>query len=233
MGGNQDSCTSPISPTSNSHPLTTIVPAPLLNTPTTTNEPTSISIAHEITSSPNPPAPEPNNSPTLAPPPTRTHHMITHSQNNIYKPKHQYSTTFQPVTKSYNFHPLPPFVEPHTITEALKDPHWLDAMKKEYQALITNGIWELVPPSPNQNLVGCKWVFRVKRQPDEKINRFKACLVAKGFHQRAGIDFHDTFSPVVKHTTIRVILCLALQHGWSLRQLDINNAFLILMRRSL
>ncbi|XP_070677804.1 uncharacterized protein [Malus domestica] len=85
---------------------------------------------------------------------------------------------------------------------------------------------ELVPPQPSQNLIGCKWVFRIKRHSDGSIDRYKARLVAKGFHQRSSVDFLDTFSPVVKPITIRIVLHLALTHGWPLRQLDVNNAFL-------
>ena len=77
-----------------------------------------------------------------------------------------------------------------------------------------------------QNLVGCKWIFGIKRLPDGSIDRYKARLGAKGFHQRPGVDYHDTFSPVVKPTTIRLVLSLAVSCGWSLRQLNVNNAFL-------
>lgn len=99
-------------------------------------------------------------------------------------------------------------------------------MSDEFNALIRNGIWELVLSRPRQNLIGCKWIFRIKRRPDGSIERYKAHLVAKGFHQHLGIDFSDTFSLVVNPTIIRVVLHLALSHGWPICQLDVNNPFL-------
>ena len=149
--------------------------------------------------------------------------MITRSRNNIYKPKRLDHTTLAPIIST---HPLPSTVEPTSIKAALADPQWLQAMRIEYNALISNHTWDLVPPVPSQNLVGCKWMFRIKHHPDGSVDRYKAWLVAKGFTQRPGLDYHDTISPVVKIATVRVILCLALQFGWPIRQLDINNAFL-------
>lgn len=70
---------------------------------------------------------------------------------------------------------------------------------------------------PHHNVVGSKWIFRIKRNSDGSVHRFKARLVAKGFHQRPEVDYHDTFSPVVKHTTVRLVLSLAVSRGWSLR----------------
>jgi hypothetical protein len=101
-------------------------------------------------------------------------------------------------------------------------------MEEETAALHQNQTWHLVPANlkSRRNVIDCKWVYRIKRNSDGTIDRYKACLVAKGFKQRYGIDYEDTFSPVVKATTIRVVLAISVSHGWSLRQLDVKNAFL-------
>ncbi len=99
-------------------------------------------------------------------------------------------------------------------------------MQSEYDALIKNKTWHLVPSQRGQNIVGYKWVYKIKRKADGTLDRYKACLVAKWFKQRYGIDYEDTFSPVVKAATIRIILSLAVSKYQSLRQLDVQNAFL-------
>ena len=99
-------------------------------------------------------------------------------------------------------------------------------MFEEYDALVRNGTWELVSSTGITNLVGYKWVFCIKRNSDGSIERFKARLVAKGFHQRPGVDYLETFSPVIMPTTVRFVLSIAVSNGWSLCQLDVNNAFL-------
>ncbi|KAI5336426.1 hypothetical protein L3X38_015693 [Prunus dulcis] len=161
--------------------------------------------------------PHPSNPPI--PPVHPDHSMVTRAKAGIHKPNPRYAMTA-------TTHPILSSIEPTCVSQAVKDPLWRQAMSNEFNALIRNGTWELIPSLPSQNLIGCKWVFRIKRHPDGTIDRYKARLVAKGFHQRPGVDFSDTFSPVVKPTTIRIVLHLAVTHGWPIRQLDVNNAFL-------
>ena len=84
----------------------------------------------------------------------------------------------------------------------------------------------MVPPSPNQHVIDCKWLFRLKYLPDGTIDKRKSRLVTRGYKQQVGIDYFETFSPVIKSTTIRTVLNIAASRDWCLRQIDINNAFL-------
>ena len=88
--------------------------------------------------------------------------------------------------------------EPQSLNEALGEPRWKEAMDEEYDALMRNKTWRLVPPVKGRNVIDCKWVYKVKRKSDGTVDRYKARLVAKGFKQRYGIDYRDTFNPVVK-----------------------------------
>jgi hypothetical protein len=99
-------------------------------------------------------------------------------------------------------------------------------MDLEYSMLINNKTWQLVPYPRSKNIIDYKWVYKIKRKTDGSIDRYKARLVAKGFKQRYDIDYEDTFSPVVKAATIRLVLSIVVSRGWSLRQLDVQNAFL-------
>ena len=98
-------------------------------------------------------------------------------------------------------------------------------MTDEYQALINNHAWTLVKPIHPIKVIGNKWVFRIEYNSDGSVSRYKARLVAKGFHQIQGLDFHETFSPVIKSSTIRIFLSMAVMYHWVLRQIDINNVF--------
>ena len=99
--------------------------------------------------------------------------------------------------------------EPQNLDEAMDDRNWKAAMDSEYLALMKNKTWHLVPPKKGINIIDCKCVYKVKRKSDGSLDRYKARLVAIGFKQRYGIDYEDTFSPVVKTTIIRIILSIA------------------------
>ncbi|KAL5737439.1 hypothetical protein ACOSP7_030200 [Xanthoceras sorbifolium] len=99
-------------------------------------------------------------------------------------------------------------------------------MIDEYEALVRNNTWELVPSLDKYNIIGNKWVFRIKYHSDVSVAKFKARLVAKDFHQTPGVDFCDTFSAVLKPFTLRVIFTLTVTNGWQIQQIDVNNTFL-------
>ena len=99
-------------------------------------------------------------------------------------------------------------------------------MQAEINALQANNTWVMTPLHPGKVPIGCKWVFKIKLKLDRSIERYKERLVAKGYTQTEGVDFYETFSLVVKFTTVRTLLALAAIQGWHLTQLDVNNAFL-------
>lgn len=116
--------------------------------------------------------------------------------------------------------------EPKTYSSASKNKQWIEAMDNEIDALNKNETWYIVSLPKNKVHIGCKWIYKIKRKTDGTVERFKARLVAKGYTQQNGIDYLETFSPVAKITTIRMLLALVAKKGWFLEQLDINNAFL-------
>lgn len=144
--------------------------------------------------------------------------MKTRSQHQITKPNKKF---LHLTALSFLHHR-----EPRTMHQALKDKRWRGAMSTEFDAQLKNHTWDLVPPAPHQNLVGNKWIFRTKYLSDGSIDKYKARLIAKGFTQQPGIDYHETFSPVIKSTTIRSFLKVAVRNNWCIRQIDVNNAFL-------
>ena len=103
---------------------------------------------------------------------------------------------------------------------------WLKAAQDEIQSLVENGTFELVRLPPGRKAIGSRWVFRVKRNADGSIERYKGRLVAKGFSQRPGFDFTETWAPTAKMAAIRAILALAAYEDWEIEQIDISSAFL-------
>lgn len=114
------------------------------------------------------------------------------------------------------------------ISEALNGPEatqWRQAMREELQSFEYNDAWELADIPSDASIVQCKWVFNKKLDVNDKV-RYRARLVAKGFTQRRGIDYLDTFSPVVKHSTLRMLFALSVQWGMDITHLDVTTAFL-------
>jgi hypothetical protein len=107
----------------------------------------------------------------------------------------------------------------------LQDPDWVLAMQEELNNFKRNGVWSLVP-RPKQNVVGTKWVFRNKQNEHDVVTRNKARLVAKGYAQVAGLDFEETFAPVARLESIRILLAYAAHHSFRLFQMDLKSAFL-------
>ena len=118
---------------------------------------------------------------------------------------------------------------PSTIEEAYSSPDanlWKEAVRSEMDSIMSNGTWKVVERPYGCKPIGCKWVFKKKLRPDGTIKRYKARLVVKGYSQKDGDDYFNTYSPVAHLTTIRVLLSLAASHGLLVHQMDVKTAFL-------
>ncbi|PKU59058.1 Retrovirus-related Pol polyprotein from transposon TNT 1-94 [Dendrobium catenatum] len=149
---------------------------------------------------------------------TTQHPMVTRLRTGSLRPRNRLNLIHHQSDNS----PL----DPTTYQEASKFPAWRQALASEFLALQRQGTWNLVPPPPSAPVLGCRWTFRTKRHADGSVARFKARLVAQGNHQEHGIDYLETFSPVAKLPTIRILITVALFHNWDIQQFDVENAFL-------
>jgi Reverse transcriptase (RNA-dependent DNA polymerase)/GAG-pre-integrase domain/Integrase core domain/gag-polypeptide of LTR copia-type len=183
----------------------------------------------------------PENDPVVSPTPPR--YILPIRQNRGNPPKRyvpEDGTSKQvryPITNYVSTEKLPEKLKqfsdkmlsltiPNSVEEALRDPKWVKAMEEEIEALHKNNTWTLVKLPDTKKPVGCKWVYTIKFGATGNVERYKARLVAKGYTQTYGIDFEETFSPVAKLNTIRVLLSLAANLDWPLHQFDVKNAFL-------
>ena len=116
--------------------------------------------------------------------------------------------------------------EPKSISEAQENQHWINAMINEIDSLHNNNVRELVELPKGRKPVGSRWVFKVKTNADGSIERCKVRLVAQGYSQKEGLDYDETFSPVVRSESVRSVIALAAMNGLSLHQMDVTTAFL-------
>ena len=119
--------------------------------------------------------------------------------------------------------------DPTSYEEAMRSVHsskWLEAMEDEMKSMNSNGVWDLEETPKGAKTVGCKWVYKIKCDSKENVERFKARLVAKGFTQREGIDYNETFSPVSCKDSFRIIMALVAHYDLELHQMDVKTAFL-------
>ena len=117
------------------------------------------------------------------------------------------------------------YEEPNSYSEASADPNWVEAMNKEITTLSENHTWDVVSLPQGKRPIGNRWVYKVKLRSDGSLERLKARLVAKGYNQKQGVDYEETFSPIVKMTTFRCMLAVAASHNWIVHQLDVKNTF--------
>ncbi|KAJ9547057.1 hypothetical protein OSB04_019600 [Centaurea solstitialis] len=133
----------------------------------------------------------------------------------------KFSQSHQSFLSTLNTIPIP-----SSLSEALSKKEWRLAMEAEMNALEKNETWELVDLPKDKKAVGSKWVYTVKFKADGSLERYKARLVAKGYTQTYGVDYQETFAPVAKMNTVRILLSLAVNFDWELQQYDVKNAFL-------
>ena len=116
--------------------------------------------------------------------------------------------------------------EPSSFEEAVEEPTWVDAMIEEYDSIIRNSAWEIVPRPEGKSVVGSQWIYKVKQAADGSVEKYKAIFVAYGFSQIKEIDYEETFAPVARYSSMQTILSLSSQMGWHIHQMDVKTAFL-------
>jgi hypothetical protein len=117
-------------------------------------------------------------------------------------------------------------VEPICFEDVVGHALWDKTMHEEMATWDANRTWELVPLPEGKKAIGCKWVYKMKHNSNGSISKYKARLVAKGYAHTHGIDYEETFAPIAKMATVRVVIAVAASRGWVLHQMDVKNVFL-------
>ena len=103
--------------------------------------------------------------------------------------------------------------EPSSFEEAVQEPTWVNSMVEEYDSIVRNSAWEIVPRPVDKSVVGSRWIYKVNQDADGSVEKYKARFVAWGFSQIKGIDYEETFAPVAWYSSIQTILALSAQMG--------------------
>jgi hypothetical protein len=161
------------------------------------------------------------------PPQPRVHQAFQrdHPVNSILGGINKGVTTRSGVAHFCEHYSFVSSIEPYRIEDALRNLDWVVAMQEELNNFTRNEVWHLVP-RPNQNVVGTKWVFCNKQDEHGLVTRNKARLVAKGYSQVEGLDFDETYAPIARTESIRILLAYATYHGFKLYQMDVKSVFL-------
>ena len=223
--------------TSASTVWTDSVPSPQATPPLDFSEPSPLSVVPSPSSPPIIDLPLPRRS-------TRSHRPPTYLQDYHFAlqcasilPNSLEAGIYHPLSHVLSYHRCSPSYHhficsistddiPKTYSKAIQYEGWRNAIHAELAALQQNNTWVITDLPSGKRPIGCKWVFAKKYNSDGSLNRYKGRLVAQGFTEVEGLDFNDTFSPVAKLTTVRLLLALAAAHNWHLKQLDVNTAFL-------
>eukprot|EP01018_Ginkgo_biloba_P029061 Gb_03163 [translate_table: standard] len=169
-----------------------------------------------------PPAEPPHPAPTTCPLPKWVQTIRKETGTSVGDPSDTRRTRSE--TQEAHLTYLATDSNPQTFKQVVNE--WDEAMNAEYRSLLKNDTWDLVPLPKGRKIVRCKWVYRTKYATNGNVEKYKAPLVAKGFSQVEGVDYSETFAPVAKMNSIRLVLSLAVSHKWVVHQMDVKSAFL-------
>jgi hypothetical protein len=117
-------------------------------------------------------------------------------------------------------------VEPSSFEEATDQQVWWDAMVEEYTSIMRNDVWDIVSRPEGKSVVSSRWLYKIKHVADGSIEKFKVRFVVRGFSQKEGVDYEETFSPVTRYASIRVVISIASVMRWRIHQMDVKTTFL-------
>ena len=116
--------------------------------------------------------------------------------------------------------------EPTNYEEFAQKVEWVEAITKEFQLIMKNDVFDIVPKPENNSVVSSKWIYKIKHACDGSIEKYKVRFVSRGFSQNQGIDYEENFAPIARYTSIKTIMALASMIKWDLHQMDVKTTFL-------